>query len=340
MFGLMQSPNPRDDHDRVFELIMAGWGSQAVRTLAALSVAEHLAAGPLSAADIAARESSDADMTYRVLRAGVALGLLEYDAEAALFAGTAMLSVLHEDSPVCLKHYAQAAISDAFWLPALRLPETVMRGENYVTEMLGSSAFEFLGEREDDARLFSAAMTDLSTPVIRDAVRAIDVADARSVVDIGGANGAFVAELLRTHPQLTGLVFDLPAVTPGVAEEARRLDLGERMAASPGDFFVEVPSADIYLLKFVLHDWDDAACTTILQNIRRAMNPGARVVIVEMNAGENAGAALMDLGMLHAFAGREREAPEFRRLLESAGLEAERISSLHPPYQLIEAVAA
>jgi hypothetical protein len=178
-----------------------------------------------------------------------------------------MLRVLHKDSPLCLKHYAQAAISDAFWLPALRLPEAVMRGQNYVTEMLGSSAFEFLGQREEDARLFSAAMTDLSIPVIRDAVGAIDVGDAHLVVDVGGANDAFVAELLASHPDVKGVVF-------------------------------------------VLHD------------------------------GENAVAALMDLGMLHAFTGREREASEFRHLLESAGLAAERISPLHPPYQLIEAVAA
>jgi hypothetical protein len=129
----------QDDHDKVYQLIMAGWGAQAVRTLAALSVAENLAAGPLSAGQIAERESSDLDMTYRVLRAGAALGLLEYDAATQMFSGTTALEVLQKDSPFCLKHYAQVANSDAFWLPGLRLPETVKRGENQVTEVLGCS---------------------------------------------------------------------------------------------------------------------------------------------------------------------------------------------------------
>jgi len=336
----MQPDISIDDHDKVFELIMAGVGSQAIRTMAALSVAEHLATGPLSAGQIAERESSDPDMTYRVLRAGVALGLLEYDADTSLFSGTRLLGVLHRDAPACLKHYALAGISDAFWLPLVRMPDAVSRGGNYVREMLGSSAFEFLGRHAEDARLFSRAMTDLSTPVIREASDALDVSNVVSVVDVGGADGAFVAELLQRHPHLHGVVFDLAAVVPGVAEEARRRGLDKRLTAAAGDFFVEAPAADLYLLKFILHDWDDESCRTILRNIRQAMNPGARVVIVEMTVGQNAlSAVLLDLAMMSNFTGREREASEFERLLESADLKAERISPLRAPYQLIEAVA-
>lgn len=329
-----------DDHDKVFELIMAGVGSQAVRTMAAMSVAEHLADGPLSAGQVAERESSDPGMTYRVLRAGVALGLLEYDPDAGLFSGTTTLGVLHKDAPACLKHYALAGISDAFWLPLVRMPDTVARGGNYVQEMLGSSAFDYLGRHAQDARLFSRAMTDLSTPVIREAADALDVSGVASIVDVGGADGAFVAELLQRHPHLRGLVFDLAAVVPGVADEARRRGLGERMTAAAGDFFVDVPTADLYLLKFILHDWDDESCRTILGNIRRAMAPGGRVVIVEMTVGQNnLGAILLDLAMMSNFTGREREPSEFDRLLQSADLRVERITPLHPPYQLIEARA-
>ena len=112
------------------------------------------------------------------------------------------------------------------------------------------------------------------------------------------------------------------------------------MAGVEGDFFVEVPAADLYLLKFVLHDLDDGSCARILTNIRRAMTPGARLVIVEMTVAQNAvSAALMDLAMMFAFSGREREVAEFERLLGSAGLEAGRVIPLHPPYQLLEARA-
>jgi len=337
----MHSEMSQDDHDKIFEMILAGWATQAVRTLAALSVAEHLEAGPLSAHQIAGRESSDPDMTYRVLRAGAAMGLLEYDADAAVFSGTRMLRVLHKDSPVSLKHFAQSAPAETYWLPLVHMPETVARGENYVTEVLGGSVFEYYERHKEAGRLFGAGMTDVSTPVIREAVVAIDAADARSVVDIGGANGTFVAELLVRHPQLTGVVLELPQAIPGVAEEARRHNLGRRMTGAEGDFFVEVPAADIYLLKFILHDWDDESCRTILRNIRRAMNPGARVVIVEMSVAQNAvSAALLDLLMMTAFAGKERDESEFERLLEAADLKAARITPLNRPYQLIEAVAA
>ena len=328
------------DHDRVYNLIMAGWAAQTVRTLASLSVAEHVSSGPLSAAQIAELASSNPDMTYRVLRAGAALGLLTYDADEAEFSGTPALQVLHKDSPLCLKHYAMATLSDTYWLPTLRMPETVARGRNHVVEVLGCTPFEHLGQNQDAARLFSAAMTDLSTPLIREAIQFIDVSKARFVVDVGGADGAFLAELMQLHPRLTGTVLDLPQVMPGVVEEVRRRGLEERMTGTEGDFFAYVPAADLYLLKFILHDWDDESCRKILRNIRRAMQPGARVVIVEMIVSHDSiGAALMDVGMMTCFTGREREEDEFTHLLEAAELKVDRTTPLHPPYRLIEATA-
>jgi len=190
--------------------------------------------------------------------------------------------------------------------------------------------------------MFRAAMTDISAPVIREAVSAIDVAGGRFAVDIGGANGAFVAELLQANPHLSGAVLDLPEAMPGVAQESRRRGLGERMSGIGGDFFDSVPTADLYLLKFVLHDWSDESCVQILSNIRRAMNPGARLFIVEMTFTDEAtsmSAALMDVGMIFGFTGRERDLTEFEKLLRAADLAIVRTSILHHPYQLIEAQA-
>src|ERR1700753_2793890 len=111
----------QQDHDDVYRLIMAGWGSQVIRTLASLSLAEHLDRGAMTASQIAERACSEPDMTYRILRAGVALGFLEYDPKAATFTGTPRLEILHSDSVLTLKHYAQAAGGPAFWLPAMRM---------------------------------------------------------------------------------------------------------------------------------------------------------------------------------------------------------------------------
>ncbi len=125
-------------------------------------------------------------------------------------------------------------------------------------------------------------MTNLSTPVIREAVTAMDTTGAHFVVDVGGADGAFIAALLQHNPALTGAVLDLAQVIPGVIEAAAAHGLQSRMTGIVGDFFDEVPAADVYLLKFVLHDWDDESCVRILSNIRAAMKPGARLFIVEM----------------------------------------------------------
>ena len=332
----------QEEYDELYRLIMAGWGSQAVRTLASLSVAEHLDGGSLTAEQIAERACSDPSMTYRVLRAGVALGLLEYDNVTKAFSGTSRLEILHADSPFTLKHYAQAAPGPAFWLPALRLPDTVRRGSNYAEETLGGNVWDFFAGHDDQARMFRTAMTDLSTPVIREAVSVIDAASARFVVDVGGADGAFLAELLQDNPHLNGTVLELPEAMSGVAQESRCRGLGDRMSGTGGDFFDSVPAADLYLLKFVLHDWNDESCVKILSNIRRAMNPGARLFITEMVFTDQAAslsAALMDVGMLFAFSGQERELAEFEKLLRAADMAIARTLTLHEPYHLIEAQA-
>jgi hypothetical protein len=336
----IENASAREDHDRVFVMIMASLGSQTIRTLALLSVAEHLHGTALTAREIAERESSDPDLTYRLLRAGAALGFLEYAADSEQFTGTSLLDVLREDAPLSLKFYAQAAPGPAFWLPNLLMPETVKIGTTRVVEALGSTVFEYFAEHEDQARMFSAAMTNGSTPVIREAASAIDASGAYLVVDVGGADGAFTAELLHHHPGLTGAVLDLPKVIPGVIEAAQADGLEDRMTGIAGDFLKAVPSADIYLLKSVLHDWNDESCIKILSNIRAAMNPGARLFIVEMAITANAmslSAALMDMAMLASFTGQEREHPHFETLLRSAGLEVAQTISLWPPYYLIEA---
>ncbi|MGY4651739.1 hypothetical protein ACVWWN_005535 [Mycobacterium sp. URHB0021] len=333
----------REEHDEVFGLLLAGYASQVVRTLAGLSVAEHLDDGELTAQQIAAHASSDPDMTYRVLRAGVALGLLKYDKVAQTFAGTSRLGVLHKNSTFTLKHYAQAIGGPAFWHTSLRLPESVRRGRNYVEEALGGDLWNFYDRNDDEARMFRAAMTDVSAPVVRDAVSAIDGADHGFVLDVGGASGTFVAELLKRNPRLTGAVLDLPQAMPGVDEQAARWGVSDRMSGIPGDFFDAVPAADFYLLKYILHDWSDDSCIEILSNIRRAMNPGARVFIVEMmfaDQGISRQAALLDMVMLMSLTGRERGRPEFEKVVRAAGLEIVRAEPLHQPHYLIEAKAS
>jgi hypothetical protein len=337
----MDSAEAREQHDSVYRLIMAGWGSQVTRTVASFSIAEHLEAAPLTSAEIAERLSCDPAMTYRLLRAATALGFLAYEPSTERFSGTPMLDILHGQSPLSLKHYAQTAGSEVFWLPSLRLSDTVRRGGNHAEEVLGCTPFEYFAKNDRDARIFSSAMTELSTPVIAEAVPAIDVGDAQLVVDVGGADGAFVAAVLQRHARLRGIVVDLPQVMAGVAAEAKLRGLTDRMSGIAGDFFERLPPADLYLLKFILHDWDDESCHRILSNIRRAMRPKSRLYIVEMTTDTGAlEASLMDIAMMFAFTGQERDELHLGSLVTAAGLRPSRTVRLHQPYLLMEAIPA
>jgi hypothetical protein len=326
-------------HEQVFDLIMAGWGSQAVRALAAVSVAEHMAEGPVTADALASREGTDPGMTYRLLRAGVALGLATYDPRTRSFGATPLTAVLHGEHPESLKRYALAAIGPAFWRAAEMLPEAVRHGRNYAPDVLGSDVFGFFAKNPQEAQLFGAAMSDLSGPIVRSAVPLIRRGQARVAVDVGGADGAFVTELVRANPGLGGVVLDLPHAVDGVAASAAGLDV----RAEAGDFFDRVPPADIFLVKHILHDWDDESCLRLLSVVRRAMNPGARVYVVEMvmePGTPSSAAALMDMAMLFASTGSERDMAQYESLLTSAGLRQTAVHELRHPYRLIEAVAA
>ncbi|BBY46672.1 O-methyltransferase (plasmid) [Mycolicibacterium arabiense] len=280
----------------------------------------------------------DPSMTHRLLRAA-ALGFVVFNPETSRFARTAMLDVLDGESPLSLKHYAQTAGSEVSWMPGMRMTDTVRAGRDHTQDVLGCSPFEFFAEDDSAARVFSLAMTEISTPVIAEAVLAIEPDGARTVVDVGGADGAFVAHLLKMHNQLSGVVLDLPQAMSGVESESRRRSLQDRITGVAGDFFREIPSADIYLLKFILHDWDDESCRQILTNVHTSMGPRARLFVVDMTTDDGSvEAAMMDMGMMAAFTGQERNTDHLRSLLASAGLRTVRTSRLHQPYIVIEAM--
>lgn len=328
-----------EDIRTVYNLTMAFVGTQAVRAIAMMSVAEHLHDGPLTAGELARREQCDPHATRRLLRAGVALGLLGYDADTAEFRSTPALQVLHRDNDSSLKYYAQSSGIPALWYPAARLPDAVRTGKPQTDEAVGMSLFDYLGQHPDEAREFGMGMSGVSAPIIRAAADHIEPGGARTVVDVGGAEGAFAAELLTRHAGLTGTVLDLPPMAPRVAAEAERRGLSGRLVAEVGDFFTAVPAADLYLLKFVLHNWTDDECVRILSTIGAAMPAGARLFVVEMLPDADhvpVGLAYMDLAMLAGLGGEERTLPDYDRLFERAGLVRTDVRALLEPYACIE----
>src|SRR5258708_12363823 len=186
-------------------------------------------------------------------------------------------------------------------------------------------------------------MHGFTSGLAQEVARVVDASTAKVAVDIGGASGTLVHSMVMANWQLRGVVVDLPDVVPSATAAAAALGLAERSRAMAGDFFTDVPEADIYLLKSVLHDWNDEEAVRILNRCRQAMRRGGRVVVIDMllgEMGEPGIAPLMDLNMMVMLTGHERTLAEFCAFLHDASLRLSKSTPIRPPIAVIEAVAA
>jgi ubiquinone/menaquinone biosynthesis C-methylase UbiE len=185
-------------------------------------------------------------------------------------------------------------------------------------------------------------MTSLSAEEAPAIISAYDFSGIRRLADIGGGQGSLLFTILKIHPQLHGILFDLPYVLEGAQENLAHEGLTERCEVVPGDLFQGVPAgADTYMLKYVIHDWDDERSTAILKNCRRAMTEDARLLLIETVVpapGEPHYAKLQDLEMLVATGSQERTVEEYSSLLEQGGFKLVRVVPTTEPVSIIEAV--
>ena len=258
------------------------------------------------------------------------------------FATTGLLDRLRSDAPDSLRSLAIVWNSPGHWQQWGLFPDAVRTGTEQSSAAHEKPIWEYFSENPTEGDLFAQAMSELSTPIIREAVTKISAEAGDTIVDIGGSTGVFVLSMLEQHPGTSGIVNDLPHVMESAHQEVAGRDMTERCTVDPSDFFTGVPAANLYLLKFILHDWDDDACITLLEQCRVAMKPSARIAVVEMVVGPPSApgsAALMDLNMLALAPGRERDLADFDRLFTAAGLRRTHSTALTEPYYVIEAAA-
>jgi SAM-dependent methyltransferase len=207
-----------------------------------------------------------------------------------------------------------------------------------------ATPFEYMAAHPEDDAIFNRSMLELTRGVAGVLAGAYDFADASAVVDVGGGYGALLPPLLHAFPKLRGVVYDLPRCAEGAAALFAEAGLSDRCRFIGGDFFEAVPpGGDVYLLKSVIHDWDDARSRAILANVRAAMDPGARLVVLEWIVPErvgpgDAGIVGTDLNMLVMVGGQERTEAEYRALIASAALRVTRIVPTPAAMSLIECV--
>jgi hypothetical protein len=295
--------------------------SQAIHVAAVLGIADLLVDGPRGVDELASATGSDERSLYRLLRALAAVGVFREE-EGRRFSATPLSDHLRRDAPETLYGWAAFAGRPLVWQAWGDLLHSVTTGENAVRHLHGEDIWEVRARDPVERAAFDRAMTDITRGVNRSLLEAFDFGRFATVVDVGGGRGALLSALLEAHPAMRGVLFDRPEVLEGVADE---LDPGVagRLRIVGGSFFEAVPDGgDAYLLKAIVHDWEDPEARRILESCRRAARPGASLLVVDRELGEPNGdpkAKFGDLNMLVLPGGCERTADEFAALFSSAG---------------------
>jgi len=329
-----------DQQERLGELI-DGYQSTALLYVAAqLGIADLLSAESANLDQLAASLRVNVDALGRFLQALAAIGIVRMD-DRGNFALTLLGSALDSGAPGSAK--ARAILAGVEFFPAWgALLDAVQTGEAQFQRLFGSSPWEHRQANPELSASFNSWLNEQTAQTADSVLRAYDFGPAREIADVGGGHGGLLSILLLAHPHLHGVLIDLPHVAAEARSSLEKSGLIDRCRIHGADFFNTVPGgSDIYLLKSVLHDWDDVGCQQILFHCRQAMKPSSRLLIIERTIGngeeQDRGTIMLDLHMLVMFGGRERSSGEYSKLAAAADLEVKRILPTDSGFQIIEA---
>ena len=339
-------PDSFPDASLVPRLQQLVWGKATTQCLfvaAKLGIADLLADGPRTIDDLAAEAGANASALYRVLRLLASLEVF-VELEPGQFALTPMAELLQADAPCSFRDYAIVHGSEWYNRAWAHLLYSVETGRPAFDHAYGLSLFDFLEQHPAAATDFDNSMTALSRFEAAGVCAAYDFTGCGTVVDVGGGRGRLLTDILTAYPTLRGILYDRPSVVEAAGPELASGEYGKRCQVVGGDFFANVPAGgDLYMLKHIIHDWDDARSAIILRNCREAMAAGGRVLVVEgvMPPGNVASnSKLWDVVMLALTpGGRERTEEEYAELFGQAGLCLSRVVPTNAVVSIVEGTA-
>lgn len=315
--------------------------SQALYVVAKLNVADLLAQKPLSVNAIARATRTNEDAIYRVLRLLVSKGIFE-ETGPKVFALNNTAELLRSDSPNSMRSGIIFFGEEWHWRVWGNMLYSVQTGKPAWGKVHGAEVFDYFAERPAEYEIFNGAMTDMSASFAPAVVTAYDFSGIETLADIAGGHGFLLAQILKANPRMKGILFDVPSVIEGAGALLEREGVALRVQKEAGNFFEAISArADAYLMKHIIHDWDDARSTWILRNINAVSKPNGKVLLVETvvpSGHDEHLSKLMDLEMLVSPGGVERTEDEYRQLLAEAGFQLTRIIPTASPYSVIEAV--
>jgi hypothetical protein len=323
-------------------MITGSWISQAIYVAAKLQIADLLAEGPRSAEELAGATGTHGRTLYRLLRALASVGVYT-EAEPGRFGLTPLAEGLRREVPG--SQWAMAVMMGEEHFRAWGdLLESVRTGETAFDRIFGQPIFAYLAEHPEQARLFDEAMVAIHGRETQATLAAYRFDGVGTLADVGGGNGSNLIGILAAYPSMRGVLFDLPHVVERAGANLRAAGLADRCEAVAGSFFDSVPvKADAYVLRHIIHDWDDAKSAQILRNIRQSMPEGSKLLVIEhvLPPGDVPSfGKLLDLNMLVMPGGVERTEDEFRQLYESAGFRLTRVVPTDGDLSVVEGVPA
>ena len=319
--------------------------SQALYVAAKLGVADVLGSEPLEVEAVAEAVGARAPVLRRVLRALVAAGVFT-ELEDGRFATNDAAAALRADAPGRMRDVV-INFGEEMYRAFGELLHTVRTGETAFDVVFGAPLFEYYAANPQVEASAAARMLARTLPVAAEFAASDVLRDARTLVDVGGGTGTLLAEVLRHRPEIGGVLLERPGMLEVAQGYLAEQGVADRCELVEGDFFSSVPAGgDVYVLKSVLHDWDDERCSAILRSCRAAMDPAARLAIIELlmpermtPSGPMLSAALLDLIMLAYAGGRERTEAEFTQLLDQAGFRLVSTTRLAAGPHVLEAAA-
>jgi hypothetical protein len=328
-------------HVQIIQMATGYWISRVVYAAAKLGLADRLAAGPRSAAELAGETKTHARSLHRLMRTLASLGILT-ERDAGRFALTPLGDALRTGAPGYALPSVLTLGGPIGWKGFEEMLYSLETGKTGFEKAFGMPAFDYLAQHPDEASMFSETMIGVHGAEPPAVAEAYDFSSIGTLVDVGGANGNMLATVLGRHPKLRGILFDLPHVVRDAPTFLAARGVADRVEIQPGSFFDSVPAGgDAYILSHIIHDWSEEQCQTILGNCRRAMGPNARLLIVEMVLPEGDTphfGKILDMTMLVLPGGQERTAPEYSELLGKAGFRMSRVVPTESAVSVVEAL--
>lgn len=318
--------------EKLLQLFSGEWISRGIYVAVKLDIPDILESGAKSIEELSALASADTDSLYRLLHMLAGHGIF-HESENQMFANTYESSLLTKSHPDSLHSLCVFYGEDIHKAWSSLLP-SIQQGIPAFQLTFNQPVFSYFKNNPDQAALFQAAMREKSQAVIKSTLSAYDFAPFSHIYDIGGGHGQFLKALLKEQPHTTATLFELPEVI-------NKLTISDQnMKLYSGDFFTEIPEGgDLYVLKSVLHDWDDARAIEILKNCYKAMNNNSRLLIIEVvlqDGSQSLYANSMDLLMLAITGGKERTLTSFEEILKKSHLSLEKIHSTTTEFSILE----